>query len=72
MEIQIHYCSVWNYQPTAASLAEELLKEFDVETKLVPGSKGIFDVVVDGKTVFSKSEVRRFPNPGEVINEIKA
>jgi selT/selW/selH-like putative selenoprotein len=53
-------------------LAEELLKKFDVEAKLVPGNKGIFDVVVDGKTVFSKSEVRRFPNPGEVINEIKA
>jgi len=53
-------------------LAEELLKEFDIEAKLVAGSKGIFDVVVDGKTVFSKSEVHRFPNPSEVIKKIKA
>jgi len=52
-------------------LAEELLNEFDVEAKLVPGFKGIFDVIVDGKTVFSKSKAHRFPNPGEVTSVIR-
>jgi len=52
-------------------LTEELRKQFDVEAKMVPGSHGIFDVVVDGKLVYSKSETGRFPNPGEVVENIQ-
>ena len=51
-------------------MAEELKKEFKVEAKLVPGTGGVFDVVVDGKVVFSKFEVGRFPGPGEVTGKI--
>ncbi len=50
---------------------DELKQELDIEAELVPGSDGIFDVIVDGKTVFSKSETRRLPNPGEVVDKIK-
>ncbi len=32
---------------------------------------GTYDVIVDGKLVFSKSKVGRFPTPGEVISTIK-
>jgi len=32
---------------------------------------GTFDVVVDGKLMFSKSKVGRFPDPGEVISMVK-
>ncbi len=32
---------------------------------------GTYDVVVDGKLVFSKSKVGRFPAPGEVISIVK-
>jgi selT/selW/selH-like putative selenoprotein len=35
--------------------------------KLVRGSGGIFDVRADGRMVFSKFEVGRFPEPGEVV-----
>jgi selT/selW/selH-like putative selenoprotein len=42
-----------------------------MEPELVPGSNGIFDITVDDKTVFSKSEARRFPDPGEVVKGIK-
>lgn len=52
-------------------MAEDLKNEFDAETDLVPGSNGIFDVILDNKTVFSKSKTRRFPDPGEVVKEIK-
>jgi len=52
-------------------LAEELRTQFGVEAKLVPGSHGIFDVVVDGKLVYSKFETGRFPNPGEVVENIR-
>jgi selenoprotein W-related protein len=42
-----------------------------VEAKLVPGSNGIFDVLVDQKLVFSKFQTGRFPEPGEVLQELK-
>ena len=32
---------------------------------------GAFDVFVDGKLVFSKSKVERFPDKGEVISMVK-
>ena len=71
MKIDIHYCTEWNYKPQAASLADELRKSLGVEAKLIPGGKGIFDVIVDGETVFSKYKVGRFPNSGEVAGKLK-
>jgi len=35
--------------------------------EVVPGDGGIFDVHVDGKLVFTKSMLGRYPEPGEVI-----
>jgi hypothetical protein len=32
----------------------------------------VFDVVVDGKKLFSKHETGRFPEPGEVLGLIPA
>lgn len=34
---------------------------------LVMGEKGIFDVEVDGKLIFSKYSVKRFAEPGELL-----
>lgn len=34
--------------------------------ELIESSGGVFDVVYDGKLVYSKFETGRFPNPGEV------
>ena len=50
---------------------EELSKSLDVKATLIEGSGGIFDVKVDGKLVFSKDEVGRCPNPGEVLEKLK-
>ena len=71
MKIDIHYCQEWNYKPKAASLAEELRKAIGVEADIIPGSKGIFNVIVDGDNVFSKHKTGRFPEPGEVAGIIK-
>ena len=71
MKIEIHYCTDWNYEPNAASLAEELRKNHGVEVKLVPGRNGIFDVLVDGEMVFSKYKAGRFPNYDEVASKLK-
>ncbi len=34
---------------------------------MVMGSKGVFDVVVDGRTLYSKHETGRHAEPGEVL-----
>ncbi len=42
-----------------------------VESRLVPGKDGIFDVLADNELVYSKYETGRFPNPGEVAGKLK-
>jgi selT/selW/selH-like putative selenoprotein len=37
----------------------------------VPGSRGAFDVVVDGRTIFSKHTTHRFPEHEEIIRSIR-
>ena len=34
---------------------------------LVPGHKGVFDVRRDGELIFSKKELGRKPEPGEIF-----
>ena len=55
----------------AVGLAAELREKFDVESELIEGSKGIFDVCVDGQKIFSKHEEDRFPALGELSAAIK-
>ncbi|MBI5494403.1 MAG: hypothetical protein HY904_05200 [Deltaproteobacteria bacterium] len=47
-------------------------QQWNVETTLVPGSGGVFDVVVDGTEVFSKHKVGRHAAPGECVQLIKS
>jgi len=58
--------------PRAASLAAEIKQSRGVDATLVPGSGGVFDVVVDGQLIFSKKQLGRFPEPGEVLQRIPA
>lgn len=37
-----------------------------VSTTLVAGGRGVFDVEVAGKRLFSKHAEHRFPDPGEI------
>ena len=46
-------------------------EEFGAETELLPGESGVFDVIVDGKKVFSKTQAGRFPEDGEVVKLIR-
>ena len=48
-------------------MAAAIRDEFGVEAKLVKGDNGIFDVEVDGRRIFSKHEVGRFPETDEVL-----
>jgi hypothetical protein len=33
--------------------------------------KGRFEVVLDGRTIFSKGELGRFPRPGEIVKLLR-
>ena len=52
------------------SAAHDLLHDYQhviAGLTLVTGAKGVFDVVVDGEVLFSKHEVGRHANDGEVL-----
>ena len=52
------------------SAAQDLLFHYQhviEEVALVTGSKGVFDVVVDGDTMYSKQKTGRHAKPGEVL-----
>ena len=38
---------------------------------MLPSTGGVFEVTVDGKTVFSKKELKRFPEEGEIAGLLK-
>lgn len=42
-----------------------------MESKLIEGSGGIFDVTVDGKLVFSKQKEGRFPEHEEILSKLR-
>jgi len=52
-------------------LAAELKQNLGVDATLTAGSGGVFDVIVDGKTIFSKKAVGRFPEAGEVLGKLR-
>ena len=50
--------------------ARDLLHDYQhviAELTTGAGSKGVFDVVVDGRTLYSKHETGRHAEPGEVL-----
>ena len=53
-------------------MAADLKKQFGVESKLIKGGGGIFDVKVDGKLIYSKHQTGRFPEHREIFDTIGA
>jgi hypothetical protein len=43
------------------------LNEQGFDAAIAAGESGQFDVLADGRLVFSKHDVHRFPEPGEVL-----
>jgi selT/selW/selH-like putative selenoprotein len=52
-------------------LAAEIKKELGVDSQLVRGSGGIFDVTVDNKRLFSKHDEGRFPSEKEIVDKLR-
>jgi predicted Rdx family selenoprotein len=42
-----------------------------VESELVAGSNGIFDVIADGKKIYSRHDSGNFPAKGEIVALLK-
>jgi len=70
MNIEIEYCVPCDYSDYALMAATELIKNFQHDINsltLITGSKGIFDIKVNGEIMFSKKELNRYPKTGELI-----
>jgi len=71
LKLSIEYCSAWNYLPQASSLEAELKQNFpNMEISLISSGGGVFEIVLDGKLIFSKKAINRFPEKGEVLRII--
>jgi predicted Rdx family selenoprotein len=54
-------------------LAAELAAQFpDAEIKLIPSSRGRFEVERDGIPIFEKSKLGRHAAPGEIVKLVRA
>ena len=58
--------------PKAAGLAEAINGKLGIKSKLIEGSHGIFDVVVDGDLIFSKDNEDRFPEHDEILDVLNS
>jgi selT/selW/selH-like putative selenoprotein len=52
-------------------MAARISKELGVESELIKGSNGVFDVVADEKLIFSKHQTNRFPDEEEVLSHLR-
>ncbi len=53
-------------------MAAEIKQEYPAaKVRLLEGSGGVFEVTVDGDLIFSKKELERHANEGEVIGLMK-
>jgi selenoprotein W-related protein len=55
-------------------LTDEILNFFGTDVgqfTLIPASGGVFEVTLNSELIFSKKELARFPEEGEVIRLLK-
>ena len=72
MNVSIKYCSEWNYLPNASRVEKELNAAFsDISVQLVPGHGGVFEVKLNDKLIYTKSDTGRFPDADEITGIIK-
>lgn len=67
--VEIEYCTQCRWLLRAAWMAQELLTTFEAElgeVALIPGTGGIFEVRVQGATIWSRKEQQRFPEVKEL------
>lgn len=68
--ISIEYCTAWGYLAKAVALSEEVLNEYKnsiTKLELLPSSGGVFEISFNDKLIFSKKELERYPENGEIL-----
>lgn len=72
--IEINYCTQCRWLLRAAWMAQELLTTFESElgeVALIPGTGGVFEVRVDGQTVWSRNADGGFPEAKELKQRVR-
>ena len=72
--VEIEYCTQCRWLLRAAWMAQELLTTFESEigaVALVPGTGGVFEVRVEGQTVWSRAAEGRFPDITELKQRVR-
>jgi len=72
--IEIEYCTQCRWLLRAGWTAQELLTTFVdelAEVALIPGKGGIFEVRLDGDTIWSRAAERRFPEMAELKQRLR-
>lgn len=67
--VEIEYCTQCRWLLRAAWLAQELLTTFEAElgeVAMLPGTGGVFEIRLNGETVFSRKQEGRFPEAKEI------
>lgn len=73
MKIRIEYCGIWNYEPKASSLEEEIKNVYsDAQIICERSDGGVFEIELNGELIFSKFKLSRFPDDGEILEKIKS
>jgi selenoprotein W-related protein len=73
--IEIEFCVPCDLRADAVAAVQELLASWVHEIRelrLVPGTGGRFEVSVDGVLLFSKAQLGRTPEPGELAGLLGA
>ena len=72
--VEIEYCTGCRWLLRAAWLAQELLTSFEAElgeVALRPGQGGVFEVRLDGETLWSRAAEGRFPEARELKQRVR-
>ena len=72
--IRITYCTQCGWLLRAGWMAQELLSTFGTElgeVALAPGTGGVFEVTVDGTTVWKRKRDGGFPDAAELKRRVR-
>src|SRR5258705_7682472 len=72
--VEITYCPRCRWLLRAAWMTQELLTTFErelTEVALRPGDEGIFEITLDGETIWSRATEGRFPELKELKQRVR-
>jgi len=72
--LEIEYCTQCRWLPRAGWVAQELLTTFVdelAEVALIPGKGGVFDVRIDGETIWSRVHEGRHAEIAELKQRVR-